>query len=188
MQSYIDKTEMITICNRPNIGQVSNLPMGAIVETKVKKEKDGSMTPIPAGELPRPIHQICCLHTAIIETVRVRGKRHKPDGHPSLRFQYGKGDRGLSQGAESPFSGDRCGQRSFRHRKGGGGEKIMCCIRYSPVALKTDSFADMQRKTEDAIRAFFSDEHLCFSCVGIDGDVPMEKVREYLRVFGKEAE
>ena len=69
MQSYIDKTEMITICNRPNIGQISNLPMGSIVETKVKKEKDGSITPIPAGELPRPIHQICYLHTAIIETV-----------------------------------------------------------------------------------------------------------------------
>ena len=67
------------------------------------------------------------------------------------------------------------------------GKNIMCCIRYSPVALKTDSFAEMQRKTEEAIGAFGSDESLCFSCVGIDGDVPLEKVREYLRVFGKEA-
>ena len=66
--------------------------------------------------------------------------------------------------------------------------KKSCVAPLSPVALKTDSFADMQRKTEDAIRAFGSDAHLCFSCVGINGDVPMEKVREYLRVFGKEAE
>lgn len=69
MQAYIDKTELITICNCPNIGQITNLPMGAIVETKVKKEKDGSITPIPAGELPRPIHHLCYLHTAINEMV-----------------------------------------------------------------------------------------------------------------------
>ena len=69
IQSYLDKTEMITICNRPNIGQISNLPLGAIVETKVKKEKDGSITPIPAGDLPRPVHHLCYLHTAINEMV-----------------------------------------------------------------------------------------------------------------------
>ena len=49
IQSYLDKTEMITICNRPNIGQITNLPLGAIVETKVKKEKDGTITPHPCG-------------------------------------------------------------------------------------------------------------------------------------------
>ena len=69
MQSYLDKTEMITICNRPNIGQISNLPEGAIVETLVRKEKDGSVTPIPAGELPRPVHHLCYLHTGINEMV-----------------------------------------------------------------------------------------------------------------------
>jgi len=69
IQAYLDKTELITLCNRPNIGQISNLPMGAIVETKVKKEIDGSITPIPAGELPRPIHHLCYLHTAINEMV-----------------------------------------------------------------------------------------------------------------------
>ena len=69
IQSYLDKTEMITICNRPNSGQITNLPMGAIVETLVKKEKDGSITPLPAGDLPRPIHHLCYLHTGIIEAV-----------------------------------------------------------------------------------------------------------------------
>ena len=69
MQAYLDKTELTTIGNCPNIGQISNLPMGAIVETKIKKEIDGSITPISAGALPRPIHQICYLHTAINEMV-----------------------------------------------------------------------------------------------------------------------
>jgi alpha-galactosidase len=69
MQSYLDKSEMVTICNRPNIGQIANLPEGAIVETLVKKEKDGSITPLPAGELPRPIHHLCYLQTGINEMV-----------------------------------------------------------------------------------------------------------------------
>ena len=69
MQSYLDKSEIITICNRPNVGQISNLPDGAIVETLVRKEKDGKINPIPAGDLPRPIHHLCYLHTGINEMV-----------------------------------------------------------------------------------------------------------------------
>ena len=69
IQSYLDKTEMITICNRPNIGQIRNLPLGTIVETKVKKEKDGTITPIPAGDLPRPIQHLCYLQSGINEMV-----------------------------------------------------------------------------------------------------------------------
>ncbi len=69
MQSYLDKSEIVTICNRPNVGQISNLPEGAIVETLVRKEKDGKINPIPAGELPRPIHHLCYLHTGINEMV-----------------------------------------------------------------------------------------------------------------------
>lgn len=69
MHSYLHKTEMITICNRPNIGQITNLPKDAIVETLIRKEKDGSITPIPAGELPRPIHHLCYLHNGINEMV-----------------------------------------------------------------------------------------------------------------------
>ena len=69
MQAYIDGAEMVTICNRPNIGQISNLPKDVVVETFVKKEKDGSVTPIPAGDLPRPIHHICYLHSGINEMV-----------------------------------------------------------------------------------------------------------------------
>jgi len=66
------------------------------------------------------------------------------------------------------------------------GKNIVSCIRYSPVALKTDTLEEMREKTEEAIRIFGSDENLCFSCVGIDGDVPVEKVKEYLSMFRKE--
>ena len=63
------------------------------------------------------------------------------------------------------------------------GRDIISCIRYSPVALKTDTADIIRAKTEDAIKAFGSDEALCFSCVGIDRDVDAEKVRQYLSVF-----
>ena len=69
MQAYIDGSELLTICNRPNIGQITNLPRDVIVETFVRKEKDGRVTPLPAGELPRPIHHICYLHSSINEMV-----------------------------------------------------------------------------------------------------------------------
>jgi hypothetical protein len=68
-----------------------------------------------------------------------------------------------------------------------GDKAIQACIRYSPVALKTDTPADMRRKTEAAISAFGSDKNLCFSCVGIDADVEIDQVCEYLRIFRKES-
>jgi alpha-galactosidase len=69
MQAYIDKAEMVTICNRPNEGQIENLPRDVIVETFIRKEKDGSVTPISAGALPRPVHHLCYLHSSINEMV-----------------------------------------------------------------------------------------------------------------------
>ena len=67
-----------------------------------------------------------------------------------------------------------------------GNRDIISCIRYSPVALKTDTAHIMREKTEEAIRAFGSDQNLCFSCVGIDKDVSVERVRAYLSLFRKE--
>ena len=64
-----------------------------------------------------------------------------------------------------------------------GDRDVMCCVRYSPVALKTDSREEIARKTEEAVRAFGGDERLCFSCVGIDGETGPEDVRKYLSVF-----
>lgn len=67
-----------------------------------------------------------------------------------------------------------------------GERDIVSCIRYSPVALKTDTPAEIRRRTEAAIAAFGSDEKLCFACVGIDGEVEIDQVREYLKVFRKD--
>lgn len=67
-----------------------------------------------------------------------------------------------------------------------GDRDILSCIRYSPVALKTDTAEDIRAKTEAAVTAFGSDQNLCFSCVGIDAGVEISQVREYLRVFRKE--
>jgi len=69
MQAYIDQTELITVANLPNEGQIENLPLGSVVETKVKKEADGSITPINAGLLPAPVQALCALHTTINDMV-----------------------------------------------------------------------------------------------------------------------
>ena len=59
----------------------------------------------------------------------------------------------------------------------------VCCVRYSPVKLKTADAAQVKKDTEEAVRAFGSDEKLCFSCVGIDESVPHGNVKQYLSVF-----
>lgn len=69
IQSYLDEKELITICNKPNVGQISNLPEGAIVETLIRKDVDGTIHPIPAGDLPRAIQPLCYLHSTINEMV-----------------------------------------------------------------------------------------------------------------------
>ena len=64
-----------------------------------------------------------------------------------------------------------------------GERDIISCIRYSPVALKSDTPDQMKEKTQSAIAAFGGDGKLCFSCVGIDAETDTQKVIDYLRVF-----
>jgi alpha-galactosidase len=44
----------IDVGNLPNVGQISNLPKGTVVETAVKIDKNG-FTPLAFGDLPEPI-------------------------------------------------------------------------------------------------------------------------------------
>lgn len=44
--------------NRPNVGQIPNLPMNAIVETPVVVDGAG-IHPVPVGPLPEPIAELC---------------------------------------------------------------------------------------------------------------------------------
>lgn len=60
---------------------------------------------------------------------------------------------------------------------------ILSCIRYSPVKLMNACRESIQWDSEQAIHAFGSDQNLCFSCVGIDTNVDIESVRNYLSVF-----
>lgn len=47
--------EFIDVGNLPNIGQVSNLPYGAVLETAMRVDRNG-FTPLTFGALPEPIH------------------------------------------------------------------------------------------------------------------------------------
>jgi len=67
--------------------------------------------------------------------------------------------------------------------KTAGREDMVCCIRYSPVRLGTDSPEVMRSEMEAAQSAFGSTGKLCFSCVGIDAGVSAEQVRAYLQTF-----
>ena len=64
-------------------------------------------------------------------------------------------------------------------------EDVVLCIRYSPVKLRTATVESIHKEVEEAINIFGSDEKLCFSCVGIDSSVEIDKVRDYLSVFRK---
>lgn len=86
---------------------------------------------------------------------------------PHLRFLE------IGAGSQLPVIAKAIGERD-----------ILSCIRYSPVALKADSQEVIREITREAIRAFGSAERLCFSCVGIDAEVSIDKVREYLGVCG----
>ena len=47
----------MTNVNIPNIGQIPNLPIGAVVETNAVFRSD-SVTPVMAGQLPAPIYPL----------------------------------------------------------------------------------------------------------------------------------
>ena len=64
-----------------------------------------------------------------------------------------------------------------------GDRDIISCIRYSPVALKSDDKYAIYGKMKNAIEAFGSDKNLCFSCVGIDANTDHDEVRSYLEAF-----
>lgn len=49
--------ELVTNVNIPNVGQIPNLPMGAVVETNAVFRSD-KVTPIHAGEIPREIYPL----------------------------------------------------------------------------------------------------------------------------------
>ena len=59
---------MVTNVNLPNMGQISNLPQGAVVETNAVFTAD-SVTPLMAGELPQAIYPLIARIVGEQETV-----------------------------------------------------------------------------------------------------------------------
>jgi len=54
--------------NFPNMGQVKNVPLGAVVETNALFRKN-SVTPVMAGELPQPVSGLVLRHVMNQETI-----------------------------------------------------------------------------------------------------------------------
>ena len=68
IEAVLGCRELITNVNLPNVGQIPNLPLGAVVETNAAFRND-SVLPISAGELPMPIYQLVAPIVAEQETV-----------------------------------------------------------------------------------------------------------------------
>ncbi len=57
MRAILGLCELVTNVNIPNMGQIPNLPIGAVVETNAIFRTD-SVTPVMAGAIPQPIYPL----------------------------------------------------------------------------------------------------------------------------------
>ena len=57
MRALLGLEDLVTNVNIPNIGQIPNLPIGAVVETNASFRTD-SVTPVMAGNVPTPIYNL----------------------------------------------------------------------------------------------------------------------------------
>ena len=57
MEALLGLGDMATNVNIPNVGQISNLPLGAVVETNATFTACG-VAPVMAGEIPRNIYAL----------------------------------------------------------------------------------------------------------------------------------
>lgn len=57
MRAILGLRELVTNVNLPNVGQIPNLPLGAVVETNAVF-RSGSVTPVFAGDVPKAIYPL----------------------------------------------------------------------------------------------------------------------------------
>jgi len=74
--------DLVTNVNVPNVGQISNLPTDAIVETNARFSRD-QVQPITAGALPPGVHALIARHVANQEMIIDAALTRDPD----LAFQ-----------------------------------------------------------------------------------------------------
>ncbi|MDD6483373.1 MAG: alpha-glucosidase/alpha-galactosidase [Clostridiales bacterium] len=77
IRALLGLCELVTNVNIPNIGQIPNLPIGAVVETNAVF-RAGSLTPVFAGNIPVSIYplisRICAEQEAVFEGIISRDK------------------------------------------------------------------------------------------------------------------
>ena len=64
ISAHLTGVPFIDVGNVPNIGQVSNLPMGAVLETAVRVDRNG-FTPLAFGPLPEPVLGLVAPYPAV---------------------------------------------------------------------------------------------------------------------------
>ena len=57
MRALLGLGDFVTNVNIPNVGQIPNLPLGAVVETNAVFRSD-TITPVFAGEIPGEIYSL----------------------------------------------------------------------------------------------------------------------------------
>ncbi|MDZ4198937.1 MAG: hypothetical protein U1E27_06585, partial [Kiritimatiellia bacterium] len=68
ISAHILGQPFIDVGNVPNIGQISNLPMGTVVETAVRVDRNG-FTPLTFGSLPEPVAGFIRPHAGVFNLV-----------------------------------------------------------------------------------------------------------------------
>lgn len=75
IRAILGLNDLVTNVNIPNVGQISNLPIGAVVETNALFRAD-SVTPIMSGEVPKSIYplvaRICGEQEAVNDAIAKR--------------------------------------------------------------------------------------------------------------------
>lgn len=75
MRALLGLSELVTNVNVPNLGQIPNLPLGAVVETNAVFRSD-TVTPVFAGEIPKEIYplvsRICGEQEAVSNAIAER--------------------------------------------------------------------------------------------------------------------
>lgn len=75
IRALLGLTDLVTNVNIPNVGQIANLPIGAVVETNAVFRAD-AVTPVMSGEIPKSIYSlvsgICAEQEALNEAIANR--------------------------------------------------------------------------------------------------------------------
>ncbi len=68
MNAHLTGRRFVDVANVGNIGQISNLPLGTVVETACAIDKNG-VSPVCFGDLPEIIAEFCRTHSAVTDMI-----------------------------------------------------------------------------------------------------------------------